>query len=369
MSRYDTKIGKITAAVVVAVSLLLPFQTALAVSDADIAAAQAQAAAAASQASQLHAQATDAKTKIADLQGQISALQSQIRLNQLQADQLQGQIDQAQKDMADKKATLAENIKTMYVNGQTSALEMLASSKDLSQFFNLQQYQDAVKNKIEESVAAITKLKAQLDSQKKDLDAKLADQQSQKSSLDTQSAQMASLATMLASNAAAADQSVKDSNAHTAALKAQQQAELAAQFSGSGASGGAACGGGYPAKWCNAPQDTVVDAWGMYNRECVSYTAYKVAASGRYMPYWGGSGNANQWPGNAQSAGISVDHAPKVGDVAISMSGYYGHAMYVEAVFSNGSIHVSQYNYDIGSGPGRYSEMTIAAGNLYFIHF
>jgi len=369
MSRYNTKIGKLVAAAVVAVSLLLPFQTAMAVSDADIAAAQAQATAASAQASQLHAAATDAKSKIAYLQSQINALQSQIHLNKLEADKLQGQIDQATKDMADKKATLAENIKTMYVNGQTSALEMLASSKDLSQFFNQQQYQDAVKSKIEDSVVAIAKLKEQLDGQKKDLDAKLADQQNQKSSLDVQQQQMANLAAQLASNAAAADQSVKDSNAKTAALKAQQQAELAAQFSGSGASGGAACGGGYPARWCGAAQDTVVDSWGMYNRECVSYTAYKVAASGRYMPYWGGSGNANQWPGNAQSAGISVNHTPKVGDVAISMSGFYGHAMYVEAVLANGTIHVSQYNYDIGSGPGRYSEMTISTGSLYFIHF
>ena len=104
----------------------------------------------------------------------------------------------------------------------------------------------------------------------------------------------------------------------------------------------------------------------MYNRECVSYTAFRVAASGRYMPYWGGHGNANQWPDSARAAGIPVDGNPQVGDVAISMAGPYGHAMYVEAV-GGGKVRVSQYNY--GSPAGTYSEMTISAAGLYFIHF
>ena len=84
------------------------------------------------------------------------------------------------------------------------------------------------------------------------------------------------------------------------------------------AGSGATCGGGYPAKWCERPRTTVIDNWGMYNRECVSYTAFRVAASGRYMPYWGGFGNANQWDDNARAAGIPVDGNPQAGDVAIS---------------------------------------------------
>jgi surface antigen len=125
------------------------------------------------------------------------------------------------------------------------------------------------------------------------------------------------------------------------------------------------CGGGYPFVWCNAPQDTLVDNWGMYNRESVSYTAYKVSASGRNMPYWGGRGNANQWPDSARAAGIPVDGTPKAGDVAISMAGLYGHAMYVEAVSGN-MVTVSQYNF---AGHGEYSTMSISAGGILFIHF
>jgi surface antigen len=146
----------------------------------------------------------------------------------------------------------------------------------------------------------------------------------------------------------------------------RQQIAANSRFIGSAGSG-AACGGGYPAKWCEIAQDSVIDNWGMYNRECVSYTAFRVAASGRFMPYWGGVGNANQWPGDARAAGIPVDSNPRVGDVAISMRGAFGHAMYVESVNGDGTISVSQYNASLD---GRYSTRSgLDPSGLYFIHF
>lgn len=84
------------------------------------------------------------------------------------------------------------------------------------------------------------------------------------------------------------------------------------------------------------------------------------------MPYWGGIGNANQWDDNARNQGIPVDYNPQVGDVAISNAGYYGHAMYVEAVHGDGTISISQYNAD---WQGTYSTNRISIGNLVFIHF
>src|SRR6202012_3802329 len=103
--------------------------------------------------------------------------------------------------------------------------------------------------------------------------------------------------------------------------------------------------GGYPAAWDNARQDSTLDNWGMYNRECVSYAAWKVYQTYGSMPYWGGEGNANEWPGDARRAGIPTGSTPEPRSVAISMRGYYGHAMWVEKVSGN-MIYVSQYNYD-----------------------
>lgn len=121
--------------------------------------------------------------------------------------------------------------------------------------------------------------------------------------------------------------------------------------------------GGYPALLCDAARDSLVDPWGMYNRECVSFAAYKVSLR-RTMPNWGGHGNAFQWPGNARAAGIPVDSTPRVGDVAILTTGF-GHAMYVEAV--NGSyITVSQFNYN---NTGEFSRLVVPSDGLQFIHF
>ena len=123
--------------------------------------------------------------------------------------------------------------------------------------------------------------------------------------------------------------------------------------------------GGYPAKWADAPQDSTLDSWGMYNRECVSYAAWKVYQTYGSMPYWGGVGNANQWPGDAERAGIATGATPEVNSVAISMAGYYGHAMWVEKV-SGDMIYVSQYNYDLH---GDYSEMWVNGSHFTYIYF
>jgi surface antigen len=130
------------------------------------------------------------------------------------------------------------------------------------------------------------------------------------------------------------------------------------------ASMGPACGGGYPDTLCKAALNSKVDDWGMYNRQCVSYTAYKVAASGRVMPY--GFGDANKWPVAARAHGILVDAHPRAGDVAIHTDNNHGHSMYVESINTDGSINISQYNIN---KTGTYSQDTIRPDGLQFIHF
>lgn len=130
------------------------------------------------------------------------------------------------------------------------------------------------------------------------------------------------------------------------------------------ASAGPACGGGYPEQWCKDPLDSVVDTWGMYNRECVSYTAYRIAASGRGMPF--GFGDANKWPEAAVTHHIPVDTHPQAGDVAIKKGGKHGHSMYVESVSADGTIKVSEYNKN---KTGTFQQETLSPEGLLFIHF
>src|SRR5581483_760402 len=82
-----------------------------------------------------------------------------------------------------EKQVLGENIKQMYLDGQESTLELLASSSNLSDFIDREQYRTSVETKIKDTVNEINALKAKLESQQKELQALIADEQNQQNEL------------------------------------------------------------------------------------------------------------------------------------------------------------------------------------------
>jgi surface antigen/peptidoglycan hydrolase CwlO-like protein len=318
----------------------------------------------------LETQAGSYQAVISQLQKQIDSVRSQIAANQAQQAQLQQQIADDQKEINQKKSSLGDDIKTMYIDGQMTTIEELASSKNLSDYVDKEEYRTSVQNQLHDKIKEIAGLQAQLQSKKREIDQLVASEQSQNNQLTSDQAQQNQLLAYNPGQQDAYNSQIANNSSQIASLRKQQLAANA-RFIGGGSyspGSGPACGGGYPGVWCNAPQDSLIDTWGMYNRECVSYTAFKVAQSGRYMPYWGGRGNANQWPGDAQAAGISMSYGggARPGDVAISTAGAFGHAMYVESV-SGSTVNVSQYNAALD---GRYSTRSgLSQAGLYFIHF
>ena len=125
-----------------------------------------------------------------------------------------------------------------------------------------------------------------------------------------------------------------------------------------------AAGDDYPAKWRDRPQDSVLDQWREYNRECTSFVAWALySRNGFNMPFYD---NANEWGPDAQKRGYLVNATPAVGSVAWSNKGEYGHVAYVVAV--NGStITVEEYNEHFN---GTYDQRTVAASAFTgYIHF
>lgn len=315
------------------------------------------------QVDQFGSQASSYQDEISRLNVQIGAVQAAISDYQRQSDDLQAQIVQDQKEIEYQKQVLGESIKTIYLEDQVSTLEILASSNDLSDFVNKQVDRNAVQTKIKDTLDRITKLKTELEQKQRDVQNILADQKNQEVQLNGIYSKQAGLLAYTQTQIDTYNKQIKTNNSQIASLRAQQLA--ANRRLGGSAVAGDPNHGGYPSKWDNASQDSMIDDWGMYNRECVSYTAWKVYQAYGYMPYWGGVGNAKQWPGDAVGAGIPTGSTPKVGSVAISTSGYYGHAMWVEAVDGD-NIYVSQYNYDLN---GHYSEMSIKSSGLTYIYF
>ncbi len=314
----------------------------------------------------LESQAGSYQETINQLQAQINAVQAQIVANEAQQAALQQQIIDAQNKIAEQKKFLGENITAMYVDGQLSTIEELATSKNLSEYVDKEEFRIIAQQKLDATIKEIVALQAQLQKQKLQLDVLVESQKQQNAQLASTQAQQQQL---LSYNQGQQDAYNQQINANSSQIAALRRAQIAAnsRFAGGAPGTGPACGGGYPARWCEIPQDSVIDSWGMYNRECVSYTAFRVAASGRNMPYWGGIGNANQWDDNARASGIPVDNTPTPGAVAISNSGFYGHAMYVESVNANGTFNLSQYNASLD---GRYSTRSgVSPAGLVFIHF
>ena len=334
--------------------------------DDQIRAAQQQANEQQNSASALHQQADNYQQQVDQYNAQIAVVRAQIAVNNAKSAKVQAQITDAQNRMTEQKSILSANIKAMYLDSGVSPLEMLASSKDIGEFFNQQQYQDKVKDKIQAAMAEIVQLKARLDKEQRDLAGLLAAESAQQAQLAQTRSQLASLQATYAQNAAAADQQVKDTNSHIAQLKAQQAAILAAasrSFNGnipgsSGGSGGACDNGhgngGYPMSWCNAEQDAYSTPWG-YSRECVSWAGWRRQQLGRPVYGWG---NANQWDDGARAAGYRVDNTPEVGAVAQTNAGYYGHVAVVEAVQGN-NVVVSEMNYD-NDGHFRYGSYPVS---------
>lgn len=368
---HKTKTTKVITgcvlAVLTATSVVMP--VAADTFDDQIKALQSQIADYQSQESQLKSQENTLQNELASLDAQQRATQAQIQQKQVELQQLQAEIDNDEQRITNIKQALSDNLKSIYIEGNVTPLELVASSKGLGDYIDKQVARDGLQRTIQQSLTSVRKLEADLKVQQAAAQKNLADQQAMSANLATQQSAKAQLIAATQGQEAAYQTLVAQNNNQITSLRAQQ---AAANLKWSGGNVNfQPRGGGYPSFWADPAMDSLVDDWGMYNRECVSYAAFRVAASGRHMPYWGGQGNAIQWPGDARADGIPVSASPKTGDVAIWPVGYYGHAMYVEAVNDDGSILISEYNYD---WTGRYSSRTVSE-NTYetqgfkFIHF
>ena len=319
------------------------------------------------------------ENKLAQLNAEKAQIQSQIDLNEAKMNQLVEEIKKSEAQIAANKDALGETIADLYVDDNISAIEMLASSSNISDYVDKQTYREAIQDELASTISTIKDLKKQLEEQKLGVERALADQKGAREALSLKEAEQQTLIATVAGQEQAYQALSAQTKAEKDRVQQAQQAAIAAAMRRAGGGGGSAVAGdpnkgGYPANLAGSDYyNPVVDPWGMYSRQCVSYTAWKVYQKNGYMPYWGGRGNANQWPGNARAAGIPVSSSPRAGSVGVIMAGQYGHVVWVESVNGDGTINISQYNYFNGGGAGwgHYSQMyNVSPGAYdYYIYF
>ena len=106
---------------------------------------------------------------------------------------LQQDIVNDQNQIDHEKSVLADDVKTMYVDGTPSTLIVLATSKNLSDFVDKQEYRTSVQNKLQSTLTTIAQLQSQLQTQKATIDQLVSEEKSQQSQLATTQASEASL--------------------------------------------------------------------------------------------------------------------------------------------------------------------------------
>lgn len=291
---------------------------------------------------QLQNQAASYQDAIRILNTQISSLQAQINDNIATQTALQAQIVQKQAELDQQKKALGEDIKSIYVNGKMSTVEMLATSQDLSHFIDAETYRGAVQSKIQNTLNEIARIQGQLKSQKDQVEALLQTQQNQQAQITAAQHEQSNLLAMNEGQQSAYNQKTKGNQAKIEELQ-RKQAALNAQGSSrvsiSGDERGGACdvgsgNGGYrlassaQGDACDAEKDSILDWAGIENRECTSYAYWyfkRVLGNSDFTA----QGNAKDW---VNTSNYPVHDWPKVGAVGVKTAGTYGHVTIVQAV-------------------------------------
>lgn len=320
-----------------------------------------------SEASRLGEMADSLQSELDKINGQITTIQGQIVNSQKKIDNLNAQIKRNEILIKQRRKAMGQVLADMHVDDQISPLEMLASSNSIGDYIDKQEQRSSLRTSLNGKIKEIKALQKKLEENKKLVENTLRDQEAQRNVLSSKQSEKAKLVADTKNDQNAYSALAQKRNSEVAKLR-EEQAAANRRALGNGVSipGGIPGGGGYPGVWANAPLDAYVDPWGLYTRECVSYVAWKIHSTGRYVPHFGGAGNANQWPSTAARHGISSGSTPKAGAAAVMNIGYYGHVMYVESVNGDGTITVSDYNF---AWDGLYRNYTRSASGLTYIYF
>lgn len=322
--------------------------------------------------------------EIANLREQEDSLENQLEILDAEIDLAEAAIAQTEQEIAEVQENISEtedelerteelikeNSRIIYKEGSPSTVEVLFASENFTDFINRQEYLERTKDSLKEAVQDVIRIKEELEEEESQLQTLQTEQQQERASIQSRIEQREQLLEETRGEEERYQQLMQEQKEERERLEEEQRemyAQMAAQAQSNDQFLDITSSSTYP--WSNKPYPcwTVdcVDPWGLYYGECVSYTAWKVSSTGRFVPHFGGQGHARQWPDTVSNYGIESGSTPVEGSVAVDFSGPWGHTMYVEEVLSDGRIHISEYNLK----PGQYSERIIPSDGLTFVYF
>lgn len=176
----------------------------------------------------LSIEASSLSDAITKLQSQIDSAQGRINELQGDVDALNSQIAEVEIELKKYRALLGENIRAMYVEGDISTLEMLASSKDLSHFIDRQQYRESIQNKIKSMLDKVNELQAELKLKRGTVEATMSEQKELQDQLKAQQSEKDRILALNQSQRDTLENQIRANSGKLAELKKKQaEAEAA----------------------------------------------------------------------------------------------------------------------------------------------
>ena len=327
------------------------------------------------------------ETAKAKLTAERNVILGKLKLSKAKHAKLKAEIKVSEEKIAENRDALGETIASMYVDDSISPLEMLASSDNIGDYVDKQEYRSTIRDNLTGTIEEIKVLKKKLESDKADVEKVILQEDSQRKALAVKEGEQQQLAQASRAKESSYNQLASDSKDRMQSVAAEQRSyyqRLQAQQGTTGAisagqvgafkfenfSGDQGCSGGYP--YCAGGLDYGIDEWQLYYRECVSYAAWRIEYGyGKQVNPFNGQGNAGQWLYSAPAYSNAWQVSdPKPGDAVVlpETAGFapVGHLMVVEQNLGGGWVRVSQYNM---FGTGGYSTMDVHSSGVVFLRF
>jgi len=210
------------------------------------AAAQQQAAAKQKEADYLNSQVNSLEKQINETQRAINETNAQVTATQTKIEELTAQIKTQEDILIVENDKMGKLIASWYMEGDDSSLTTaILSSNTLSEVVTKQEYYDSIKQQIESTIDKINQIKAELEKQKTEQDAKIAElkklqetQELQKSGLENQQWTKS----RLLKDTTAMIAQLKDEEKRAAAAEKTAEAQISALLAARGSQFGAGSG-------------------------------------------------------------------------------------------------------------------------------
>lgn len=141
----------------------------------------------------LEEKAETLKNRLSGLQTEIDTANQQIELTQIRIKQLSLKLKKAEVELARQEKILTESIRTLYIEGDVTNIELLFAADSLSEFFDQQEYLERLKVTVQDSANQVKEIKKSIEAEKLKQEELQEKQQAQKAVLDERRAEQQQL--------------------------------------------------------------------------------------------------------------------------------------------------------------------------------